>query len=210
MRLPFATPVAGGSRQLWYSEACCPPALADAGASCCCDYCCIFFELFEDFRMACDTFFDLLGQGRCTVQSFTDRCRYFERVSHRSLIRMGSLAGASRAAMELEMRIGLLLGHPRVMIEMKPMVVARVDIWNAIFWMVKHVLGLDPSSCVHLLLLLQLIVLMSSLVRRWLLRGNVNRIIEIFYLLIDQSLTMIGIGLNEVAIDDIKLLLVTV
>ena len=106
------------------------------------------------------------------------------------------------------MRICLLLGHPRMMIEVKSMIVARMDIRNAIFRLLKHVMGLDPSSCIHLPLLLHLIVLISSLVYR-LLRSNVHLSIIVFNL-IDQSVTMIGVGLNEVAIDDIKLFLVTV
>ena len=56
-------------------------------------------ELFKDLRMARDTFFYLLGQGSCTMQSFTDRCRYFERVSHRSLIGMSSLSWSCWAAL---------------------------------------------------------------------------------------------------------------
>ena len=95
-----------------------------------------------------------------------------------------------------------------MMIEVKSMIVARMDIRNAIFRLLKHVMGLDPSSCIHLPLLLHLIVLISSLVYR-LLRSNVHLSIIVFNL-IDQSVAMIGVGLNEVAIDDIKLFLVTV
>ena len=43
-------------------------------------------EFFTDLWMTCDSFFDLLGQGCCTVQPFADSRRHFERVSYRSLI----------------------------------------------------------------------------------------------------------------------------
>ena len=164
-------------------------------------------EFFTDLRMTCNSFFNLLGQGCCTVQPFTDSCRYFERVSDWSLIWMGSLSRTGWAAMKLNVR--LLLRHLRVMVEVKSMIVSRMDVWNPIFRLRKHVMGLDPSSRVHLLLLLHLILLMPSLV--WgLLRDNVELSIKVICLLIDHYMTLIGVGLNEVAIDDIKLLFVTV
>ena len=164
-------------------------------------------ELFTDLWMACNSFFNLLGQGCCTVQPFADSCRHFERVSYRSLIWMGSLSRASWTAMKLNVR--LLLGHLWVMVEVKSMIVSWMDVWNAIFRLWKHVMGLDPSSRIHLLLLLHMILLMPSLI--WgLLRDNVKLSIKVICLLIDHYMTLIGVGLNEVAIDDIKLLFVTV
>ena len=43
-------------------------------------------EFFTDLWMACNSVFNLLGQGCRAVQPFTDSRRYFERVSHGSLI----------------------------------------------------------------------------------------------------------------------------
>lgn len=64
----------------------------------------------------------------------------------------------------MKLNVRLLLRHLRVMVEVKSMIVSRMDVWNPIFRLRKHVMGLDPSSRVHLLLLLHLILLMPTLV----------------------------------------------
>ena len=64
----------------------------------------------------------------------------------------------------MKLIVCLLLRHLWVVVEVKSMIVSRVDVWNTIFRLVKHVMGLDPPSRIHLPLLLHMILLVPYLV----------------------------------------------
>ena len=73
------------------------------------------------------------------MQPLTDGSCDPQRISNRSLVRVCPLIEVM-VTWELELRVRLLLSHPWVVIKMETLVVARVDIWNALF-LEYHVLG---------------------------------------------------------------------